>query len=95
MTEHDQYRQLLIDAICGVGFPRFLLAQECEKVGLATIVYSGKGDPERWEWERQMLWGCSTDQLQELYSTLCDAREDNFTPTEELDDEPRLILTGH
>ncbi len=90
MTEHDQYRQLLIDAICGVGFPRFLLAQECEKVGLAAI--SSSGD---YEWERQMLWGCSTDQLQELYSTLCDAREDNFTPTEELDDEPRLILTGH
>lgn len=90
MTEHDQYRQLLIDAICGVGFPRFLLAQECEKVGLAVI--SSAGD---YEWERQMLWGCSTDQLQELYSTLCDAREDNFTLTEELDDEPRLILTGH
>ena len=85
MTDDDRYKQLLIDAICGVGFPSLLLAQECERVGLADLNPTRNG----WLWDRKALWAVETDSLQELYEGLCKSREEMLVPTEPLDeDEP-------
>lgn len=88
MTDEQQFQQLLIDAICGVGFPSVILAQECERVGLADSHATG------WRWDRKALWKIAIEPLQELYEGLCQAREEQFTPTDPVDDyKPSLIIT--
>lgn len=90
MSYDQQFTQLLIDAVCGVGFPSLLLAQECERVGLADYT-AGAG----WAWDRRALAAVSIDALQELYTGLCEAREENFTPTDPVDDyEPSILLAN-
>ena len=64
------FKVLLIDAICGVGFPNILLGGECEKVGLAAF------DNGHYTWKRSALAGNATERLQELYQALCEAREE-------------------
>ena len=90
MTDEQRYQQLLVDAICGVGFPSVILAQECEKVGMADFdTYK-----QDWKWDRKALFNTSVDQLQELYQGLCEAREESFIPTDPVDDYPGIIVTG-
>lgn len=88
MNDDQRYQQLLIDAICGVGFPSLLLAQECERVGLANLNATHDG----WLWDRKALWKVDASQLQELYQGMCATREDMLTPTEPLEDVPLIIL---
>lgn len=64
------FKVLLIDAICGVGFPNILLGGECERVGLAEF------DNGHYTWKRRALAGNATERLQELYQALCEAREE-------------------
>ena len=73
------FKRLVVDAICGVGFPSTLLAQECEKAGLAVFI-GNSYDPQGWIWRREQLLKCSTESLQELYEGLCDARDDATPP---------------
>lgn len=61
---------LVIDAICGVGFPSTVLAAECEALGLAKRV-----DIMRWEWDRKALYQASLEALQTLYQSLRETRE--------------------
>ena len=90
MNDDQRYQQLLIDAICGVGFPSVILAQECERVGLARFDHL----VQEWRWDRKALWNVTIEPLQELYQGLCESREELLTPTEPLDDEPpSLIIT--
>ena len=86
MTDDDRYQLLLIDAICGVGFPSVILAQECERVGMADAHATG------WTWDRKALWKVGVDKLQELYGGLCEQREANMQPTEPLEEVPTIIL---
>ena len=87
MTDEDRFKQLLIDAICGVGFPSVLLAQECERVGMADY------DGNIWVWDRKALSKLPVETLQELYQGLCDEREKNFIPTDPVDDyQPSIVL---
>ena len=91
MTDENRFKQLLVDAICGVGFPSVFLAQECEKVGMAT--FTGNRHNHIWEWDRRALLAITTGALQELYDGLCEERERNFTPTDPVDDYPGIIVT--
>lgn len=71
---------LLVDAICGIGFPSMLLAEEATKVGLAT--YTGNQHNWSWAWHRDRLLACDLDKLQALYQGLREAREENQRPAE-------------
>ena len=88
MNDDQRYQQLLIDAICGVGFPSLLLAQECERVGLADLNANRDG----WLWNRKALWKVDTSQLQELYQGMCQTREDLLNPTEPLEEPPQSLI---
>lgn len=80
-------KQLVIDAICGVGFPSLILAMQCEQLGLAS-----PSGPTDWHWNVDQLQACREEQLQELYEALCEARAE----MEALDAPPAqesLILT--
>lgn len=88
MTGEDRFKQLVIDAIVGVGFPSVVLAQECERVGLA---HYGEEYDQYFGWDRKALWAVSVDKLQELYDGLCEQREQNAQPTEPLD-KPLIVL---
>lgn len=89
MTGEDCFKQLVIDAIVGVGFPSVVLAQECERVGLAR--FSGDQWNPQWEWLRDRLAAVAVDKLQELYDGLCEQREQNTQQTEPLD-KPLIVL---
>ena len=85
------FKTLVIDAICGVGFPSTLLAEECVKAGLAVDV--GNQWNPAYLWRRNRLQRCSLDQLQELYEGLCEAREENNpSPIDEACTSSGLIL---
>lgn len=99
LTDEQRFQQLLIDAICGVGFPSVLLAQECERVGLADAVLGHEpvyGHTQNiWRWDRKALWKIDIVALQELYEGLCQSREELLTPTDPVDDYvPSIIVTG-
>ena len=70
------FKTLIIDAVCGVGFPSQILAAECENAGMAVSVSYGQ-----WVWRRERLQRCSIEQLQDLYEGLCVAREENSPST--------------
>ena len=70
LARETAFKVLLIDAICGVGFPNILLGGECEKVGLAEF------DNGHYTWKRRALARNTTERLQELYQALCEAREE-------------------
>lgn len=76
------FKQLLVDAICGVGFPCILLAEECVRVGLALS--AGNQWNPAWEWNAKALAACTEDQLQELYQALCEKRLENRPAESEL-----------
>lgn len=84
-----RFKTLLIDAICGVGFPSMILAEECVKVGMAEFA----GSHQAPEWRRPALQELPIDTLQELYDGLADKRDALFTQAPE-PAAPRIIL-GH
>ena len=90
MTDEQKYLLLLVDAICGVGFPSITLADECERVGMAN--FTGNQWNPAWEWDRKALLKLPAETLQELYEGLCTQREKNMEPTAPLEDEPSLIV---
>lgn len=88
MTDDQRYALLLIEAICGVGFPSLIIAQECERVGMADLNDSHDG----WVWDRRALLNVDIEDLQELYDGLCDQREKNMVPTEPLEEPQSVIM---
>lgn len=81
LTDDQRYQLLLVDAICGVGFPSVVLAQECESAGMAEYDLYNR----QWQWDRKVLLACSEDQLQQLYEGLVEMREAAQMPTEPLE----------
>jgi len=65
-------KTLTIDAIVGAGFHSVVIAQECERIGLATF------DKYRntWSWKREQLEKLELDPLQELYTAMRESREE-------------------
>ena len=90
MNDEAGFKQLVIDAIVGIGFPSFVLAQECERVGLARY-HPTINDQAIWHWIRPHLEAIDLDKLQELYEGLSQAREDNSKAHEDIP-EPSLIV---
>jgi hypothetical protein len=71
-------KTLVIDAICGVGFPTLTLSLECERKGVAYFA----GDTRAWRWHREALEAQSLEFLQALYESLREAREEARGPSE-------------
>lgn len=86
----QRYKDMVIDAICGIGMPSMLIATECEKVGMAE--FSGNQWNPSWLWRRDRLAPLSVSQLQELYDGLYEARKDAQAPTDPADDVPSSII---
>lgn len=74
LAREATFKVLLIDAICGVGFPTLLLGDACEKAGMAKFV--GDQYNPAWKWKRNALARCDSEKLQELYAALCEARDE-------------------
>ena len=89
MNDETQFKQLVVDAIMGIGFPSVVMAQECERVGLAQ--FSGDQWNPDWQWIRTRVEAIELDKLQELYEGLSQAREDN-RKAHEAAPEPSLIV---
>lgn len=94
IDDHEAwFRQLLIDAICGVGFPTILLGAECVKVGLA------RDTSDQWnvdfEWDRLALSAVETGALQDLYEGLCAKRDKNFETDEERVENTIILPPTH
>ena len=87
LDDEMKFKLLLIDAICGVGIPSIVLAQECQNVGMAALSADGTAT-----WRREALWKIGPETLQELYSGLCEQREENMRATAPLEDAPRIVL---
>lgn len=64
-------KTLTIDAIVGAGFHSVVIAQECERLGLANY----DKHHMRWSWRREQLEKLELDTLQELYTSMREARE--------------------
>lgn len=86
LTDEQRYQLLLVDAICGVGFPSITLAAECQRVGMAEFT-GNQWNPD-WKWDRKALRKLPHQTLQELYEGLCEQREENMQPKAPLDDVP-------
>lgn len=84
-------KTLTIDAIVGAGFHSVVIAQECERLGLAEYDPSGNGNSMRWSWRREKLEGLDLDTLQELYTSMREARETLDAQMAE-QPEPSLIV---
>lgn len=61
-------KEVLIDAIVGVGFPSINVAMKAVKAELAR--FTGNQHNESWEWRRDMLAQAHIDDLHDLYLTL-------------------------
>ena len=82
-------KTLVIDAIVGAGFHSVVIAQECERIGLATF------DKYRntWAWRREQLEKLELDPLQELYTAMRESREEIQAAEPEPVDEPLIQLS--
>lgn len=79
-------KTLVIDALIGAGIHSVVLAQECERVGLAG--YDKR--TQTWSWRREQLERIDLERLQELYTAMREAREEaTLTEPEE---KPLIIL---
>jgi hypothetical protein len=67
-------KTLIIDAICGVGFPGFSIGVEAERNQLAY--FSGSSGNQGWRWRRDRLEMKSLEKLQALYENLRIARDE-------------------
>jgi hypothetical protein len=80
-------KTLVIDALIGAGIHSVILAQECERVGLAA--YDKR--TQTWAWRREQLERIDLEKLQELYTAMREAREE-ATPTDPEEEKPLIIL---
>jgi len=91
MTNEAGFKQLVIDAIVGVGFAgQMTLAMECERAGLAE--YTGNQHNPSWAWRRAKLEACGLEMLQELYQGLREARDEQNAPVDEVATEPESLI---
>lgn len=67
-------KTLIIDAICGVGFPTLSLALEAESQGLSQYDMSTRSH----QWATDKLVAQPLETLQKLYEALREAREEEF-----------------
>jgi len=63
-------KTLVIDAICGVGFPTLSIAIIAEKRRMADFI-------DRHRWRRERLEAMSLPELERLYTHLREARDEN------------------
>ena len=82
-------KTLVIDALIGAGFHSVVIAQECERVGLADFdKYHSK-----WSWRREQLEQLDLDKLQELYTAMRESREE-LEASAEPEEEKSLIVVN-
>lgn len=74
-------REMLIDAICGRGFPSETYADKMAHIGLA--VWTGNQWNEDWAWKRSGLQALTDENLLKLYQQL---RRENSVPETETED---------
>jgi|JI6StandDraft_1071083.scaffolds.fasta_scaffold1073785_2 hypothetical protein len=66
---HELFTEMLFaDAIVGVGFPSYAVAETAVKQGLA--VFSGNQHNEGWTWLRPKLEALPMNDLMDLYTGL-------------------------
>lgn len=82
-------KTLVIDALIGVGFHSVVIAQECERVGLADF----DKFHTRWSWRREQLEQLDLDKLQELYTAMRESREE-LEASAEPEEEKSLIVVN-
>ena len=80
-------KTLVIDALIGAGFHSVVIAQECERVGLADF----DKFHTRWSWRREQLEQLDLDKLQELYTAMRESREE-LEAAAEPEEEPLIVL---
>lgn len=83
-------RTLLMDAIRGVGFPTYGIADDFEKAGLARFV--GNQHNADWVWVPDKLEAMTEDRLQQVYETLRNAREAEHARLREI--RPKILLNS-
>lgn len=81
-------KTLVIDAIVGAGFHSVIIAQECERLGLASFDHHHT----KWSWRREQLERLELEQLQELYTGMREAREELAAQPPEPVEEPLIVL---
>lgn len=64
----DPFKELVVDAICGAGFPTHDLAERYTRHGFAT--FTGNQWNEAWTWNRPALNQLSLPGLQEMYQSI-------------------------
>lgn len=82
-------KTLVIDALIGAGFHSVVIAQECERVGLADF----DKFHTRWSWRREQLEQLDLDKLQELYTAMRESREE-LEASAEPEEEKSLIVVN-
>lgn len=59
---------MLVDAICGAGFPSMEYAQQATSAGFAR--YTGNQWNPDWEWDRKQLETFNKHELQVIYDDI-------------------------
>ena len=78
-------KTLVIDALIGAGFHSVVIAQECERVGLADF----DKYHTRWSWRREQL---DLDKLQELYTAMRESREELEAAADPEEEKSLIVL---
>ena len=81
-------KTLVIDALIGAGFHSVVIAQECERLGLAEFDKYHTS----WSWRRSQLEKLELEKLQELYTAMRESREELSAPAEPEEPTSRIIL---
>ena len=81
-------KTLVIDALIGAGLHSVVIAQECERVGLADF----DKFHTRWSWRREQLEQLDLDKLQELYTAMRESREELEAAAEPEEEKPLIVL---
>ena len=81
-------KTLVIDALIGAGIHSVVLAQECERVGLAE--YDKR--TQTWSWRRERLEAIDLERLQELYTAMRESREELQSVVDEPEEKPLIVL---
>lgn len=72
--DHEEERQLLVDAIKGVGFPNMQYASDMEKEG--AVAYNGDQHRIEWKWNDEYLDTLSKMDLVNLWITMDNQRRE-------------------
>ena len=81
-------KTLVIDALIGAGFHSVVIAQECERVGLADF----DKFHTRWSWRREQLEQLDLDKLQELYTAMRESREELEAAADPEEEKSLIVL---